>query len=239
MTGQGAIVGFDTATPRLTVAAARGEEALYEHASEASEGRRPPHARQLLRHVEEAAAAAGGWDEVTRLAVGIGPGSYTGARIGVASARGLAQALGMGLVGVVSLEALARGAGRAAGAGRLVASVIDARRGQVFAALYESGKPLWEPFVAAPEELAERLRELKGEVICGGDGSIRFRGQLEDAGARVLADGDEGHLISARDVCAIAAGREPSAPGEIEPIYLRPPDAEIWREEQRRQPNGK
>jgi hypothetical protein len=73
--------------------------------------------------------------------------------------------------------------------------------------------------------------------LTGGDGSIRFRGQLEAAGARVLADGDEGHMVTARETCLLAADHEPEAPGEIEPIYLRPPDAELWREQQRRKPD--
>ncbi|MGI9021046.1 MAG: tRNA (adenosine(37)-N6)-threonylcarbamoyltransferase complex dimerization subunit type 1 TsaB [Solirubrobacterales bacterium] len=230
------LVGFDCATARLTVAAVRGGDVLFEHASEPVEGERPAHARELLARVEQAAAAAGGWSEVTALAVGIGPGSYTGLRIGVATARGLAQGAGVPLVPVSSLAALARGMrASVAATAKAMLPVIDARRGQVFAALYDAGgSGLWEPFVAAPDELAKRLAELETGPVGGGDGSLRFRSQLEEAGAIVLAEGDEGHLIAAREVCAIAEGAEPSAPGGIEPVYLRPPDAEIWREQQRR-----
>ena len=236
----GAIVGFDSATPRLTVAAVRGTDTLYEHASEQPEGERPAHARELLARVEDAAAAAGGWDRVKALALGTGPGSYTGLRIGIATARGLAQGLGQGLVPVVSLDALARGIRRSAPQADAILAVIDARRSQAFAALYDArGARVWEPFVAAPEELAERVAGLESGPLSGGDGSLRFRGQLEAAGASVLAEGDEGHLISARDVCALAAGSEPAPPGEIEPIYLRPPDAEMWREQQRRESDRK
>jgi tRNA threonylcarbamoyladenosine biosynthesis protein TsaB len=232
------VLGFDTATSRLTVAAVRAGKVLFERHSPTAEGERPPHARELLPHVEEAAQAAGGWAAVGRLAVGLGPGSYTGLRIGVATARALAQGAGLDLAGVVSLEALARGAGRSAAGEGPVLPVIDARRGQVFAALYESGNVVWEPFVATPEELGARLSELERKPVSAGDGSIRFRGQLEAAGARVLADGDVGHQLSARDVCAIAAEKEPESPGGVEPIYLRPPDAEIWREQQRRKSDG-
>jgi tRNA threonylcarbamoyladenosine biosynthesis protein TsaB len=235
----GVVLGFDSATPRLTVAALAGKDVLYEHADEPAAGERPAHARELLTRLEEAARAAGGWDAVATLAVGIGPGSYTGLRIGIATARALAQALGTPVRAVVSLDALAAGIRRAAPGEELVLAVLDARRSQVFGALYEGGARLWEPFVAAPGELAQRVAQLGREPFCGGDGSVRFRGQLEAAGARILADGDEGHLIAARDICATAEGLEPSEPGAIEPIYLRPPDAEMWREEQRRKSDGK
>lgn len=231
----GAIVGLDSSTPRLTVAATRGADLLYEHASTPGPGERPTHARELLARVEEAAAAAGGWDAVGGLAVGVGPGSYTGLRIGIATARGLAQALGTPLAPVGSLAALAEGVRRAADGPEPILAVIDARREQAFAALYDAGgEEVWEPFVASPAELSERVRGLATSPLTGGDGSLRFRDQLEAAGARILADGDEGHLISARSTCTLADETEPAAPGEVEPIYLRPPDAEIWREQQRR-----
>ncbi len=236
-----AIVGFDSSTPRLTVAARRDARIVHEHSSQPPPGERPAHARELLARVEEAASAAGGWDAVGLIAVGIGPGSYTGLRIGIATARGLAQALRKPVVPVVSLAALARGVAPGFDArdeARL--AVIDARRSQVFAGLYGgTGEAIWEPFVAAPEELAERVADLGAEPLTGGDGSLRFRGQLEAAGARVLADGDEGHLVAARNTCLLAADLEPEEPGEIEPIYLRPPDAELWREQQRRESDRK
>jgi len=234
------IVGFDTATARLTVAAVRAGEVIYEHSSEAAAGERPAHARELLGHIERAADAAGGWNQVSAIAVGVGPGSYTGLRIGIASAQGLRQALGIPVVPVGSLEALAAGIRRSTGPPGPVLPVIDARRKQAFAALYDTaGATVWEPLVAAPDQLAHRVAGLDPPPLSGGDGSLRFRGQLEAAGASVLADGDEGHLISARDVCSLAAGSDLSAPGEIEPIYLRPPDAEMWREQQRRESDRK
>jgi len=228
------IVGFDTATSRLTVAATRDGEVLAEASSDTAPGERPAHARELAGQAEAAAETAGGWAAVDAIAVGVGPGSFTGLRIGVATARALGQGLGKPLAGVGSLAALSRGIrpDRDAGAARL--PVIDARRGQAFAALYEaSGAEVWEPFVATPEELGARVAELGESPIAAGDGSVRFRRQLEAAGADVLADDDEGHRISARHVCVLAAGARLSEPGGIEPIYLRPPDAELWRERQR------
>lgn len=231
-----AIVGFDTATQAMSVAATRGEEVLLERLFVPAAGERPAHARELLGAVEEASRAAGGWDAVEAIAVGVGPGSFTGLRIGVATARGLAQGLGKPMAAVGSLAALARGIGEPEGRdARSRLPVIDARRGQVFAALYGSGgEELWAPFVAAPAELGERLATLDSPPLAAGDGSVRFRHELEAAGAEILADGDERHLIRARDICALAGEDGRLEPAGVEPIYLRPPDAELWHEQQRR-----
>ena len=148
----------------------------------------------------------------------------------MATARGLAQGLAKPIAPVGSLRALARGI--PGDAQRL--AVIDARRGQVFAALYDREDEAWEPFVATPDELCERLGELAAMPVAGGDGSVRFRRQLESIGATVLADEDEAHRISATHICALAGQAGRAQPGEVEPIYLRPPDAEVWRERQRR-----
>jgi tRNA threonylcarbamoyladenosine biosynthesis protein TsaB len=233
MTDLRTIVGFDTATSRLTVAATRDGELVGEVESEAAPGERPAHARELAAEVEAIAEAAGGWAAVDAIAVGVGPGSFTGLRIGIATARALGQGLGKPLAPVVSLAALAHGVRPGDEHARRLA-VIDARRGQAFAALYAaSGSEVWEPFVAAPDELAARVAEAGGSLVAAGDGSVRFRRQLEAAGAKVLADDDEGHRISARHVCVLAAEARLSPPEGVEPIYLRPPDAELWRERQR------
>jgi tRNA threonylcarbamoyladenosine biosynthesis protein TsaB len=237
----GAIVGFDTATPVMTVAATRAGEVSFERLSNTAPGERPAHARELLAVVEEAAAAVGGWDAVEAVAAGIGPGSFTGLRIGVATARALCQGLGKPLAPVVSLAALARGIGDGTESdGRPRLAVIDARRGQVFAALYgPGGEELWPPLVADPEVLGQRVASLDSPPLAAGDGSVRFRHELEAAGVDVLADGDEGHLIRARHLCALAGEGGRSKPAEVNPIYLRPPDAELWHEQQRRDRNSR
>ena len=131
-----------------------------------------------------------------------------------------------------TLAALARGIGeRAEGRGRPRLAVLDARRGQAFAALYgPAGEELWPPLVAPPGELAERVAALPQPPLAAGSGAIRFRDELEAAGAEVLPDAEPAHRVSARHICLLAEAGRPARPESIEPIYLRPPDAELWLE---------
>jgi tRNA threonylcarbamoyladenosine biosynthesis protein TsaB len=224
------IVGFDTATARLDVAVLADGSIVAERSADPGPDGRPRHATELLPAIAACVADAGGWDRIGLIGVGVGPGTFTGLRIGVATARALAQARGIPVVPVSSLAALA--AGLTGEAPRL--AVIDAKRGEAFAALYEaSGADVWEPFVAAPEELARRVAALPRPPLAAGDGSLRFRESLEQAGATVPSPGDEAHLLRARHICELAAGTEPAVPAAIEPIYLRRPDAELWRERDR------
>ena len=109
--------------------------------------------------------------------------------------------------------------------------MLDGWRGEVFAALYSpAGERIWEPAVYRPEELAERVAEL-GETPVGrrfGGGTISPRAGPD--GVRIADDSDPVHRVAARHVCALAArgGREDR--DGLAPIYLRPPDAERWRE---------
>jgi tRNA threonylcarbamoyladenosine biosynthesis protein TsaB len=232
------ILGFDTATPDVAVAVVRGDEALIDSRLSPENG--PRHASALLGEVERAAKRGGGWEVVDAIAVGVGPGSFTGLRIGIATARGLAQGLGKPLIGVGTLDALAAGlAERPAARARSVLAVIDARRSQVFAALHgPSADEVWEPFVSDPAGLADRVAALDEPPLAGGDGSLRFRRDLERAGAEVLPDADPGHRLSARHVCRLATGLSGSAPDHVRPIYLRAPDAQVWLERDHRHGGG-
>jgi tRNA threonylcarbamoyladenosine biosynthesis protein TsaB len=177
-------------------------------------GSRPRHATRLLGLVEEVFdAAAVGWDAVERVAVGVGPGGFTGLRLGIATARALAQARDLPLVGVSSLAALA-----AAADGADVVAVIDARRGEVFAA----APGAFGPAALAPDALAARVEP---GWLAVGDGAVRFRAELERAGAVVPADGSALHLISALQVCRLGAAVEPDDRDALLPDYRREPDA--------------
>ncbi len=226
-----AVVGFDTATADTVVCAARGGEVLYEEILGLAPNGSPRHSTALLAEVERAATAVGGWNSVERLAVGLGPGSFVGIRIGIATARGLAASTGLPLTGVCTLDALGRALGEAAGPERDRLVVLDARRGEVFAALYSpTGERLWEPLVGAPAELAERAAALHAPPLAAGSGAVRFRNELATAGVDVPEDGDAVHRVAARHVCALGEAAPERGDGNLEPIYLRAPDAERWRE---------
>jgi len=224
------ILGLDTSTA-ATAAAVWSPggpelEARDEGGWGSESGARPQHAGRLLVLVEEALAGAGaGWEDVERIAVGVGPGGFTGLRHGIATARALAQARDLPLAAVSSLEALAAGAGPEA-AGRPVLAVIDARRGEVFAAAWQGAERLLEPLAIAPGELAARLAaERFAGVLAAGDGAVRFREELERAGAAVPEDRSPAHRVSALQVCRLGAAGEITDRDRLVPDYLREPDA--------------
>jgi tRNA threonylcarbamoyladenosine biosynthesis protein TsaB len=212
----GAVVGLETATA-ATAAGVLLPDGRAVEARDDPAGGRPAHAARLLALVEEALAGAGiGWGEVGRLAVGVGPGGFTGLRIGVATARALAQGRGLPLVGVGSLDALAAEQPD-------VAAVLDARRGEVYAAVWRAGERVMEPAAIDPAALAARL---PAGIRAVGDGAVRFREQLEAAGAVVPADGSPEHRISAVQVCRLGAAGDPAARDRLVPDYRREPDAQ-------------
>ncbi len=204
---------------------------LHEALLGLSEKGGPQHTTALLVEVERAAEAAGGWGSIGRIAVGIGPGSFTGLRVGIATARALGLSRGLPLSGVGTLDALARGLGEVAGERRCLA-VLDARRGEVAAAVYSAaGEQLWGPWLGGPEELATRIPALPEAALCGGSGAVRFRQQLMSQAVEIPDDADPVHRVAARHICALAAaGADEDESGSIAPIYLRPPDAQRWRE---------
>ncbi len=191
-------LAFDTATSVATTALVRDGEVLGERASRAV--RVLEDADELLREAGSEPSELGG------VVVGIGPGSFTGLRMGLAAARGLAFALDVPVAGVSTLDALAAGAPGAL-------PVVDAGRREIFTRV--NG----EVVTAAPQEL-----ELEPGTLCVGDGAVRYRDVLEERGAEVPPDDDERHRPRARFHAALATEFGPAE--EVEPLYLRIPDAE-------------
>ena len=163
--------------------------------------------------------------------MGLGPGTFTGLRVGIATARGLSVSLGLPARGVCTLDALARGIQETGGGGDVLA-VLDGWRGEVFAALYGAdGARRWEPAVYRPETLAEQVSQLNEAPLVAGSGAVRFRQELVQSGVRIADDSDPVHRVAARHVCALAAAAADEEDRDgLAPIYLRPPDAERWRE---------
>ena len=217
------VAGIDTATPATVTGVLLPGGRVVEARDEPEEGSRGAHASRLLVLLERALGEAGvAWEEVDRIAVGVGPGGFTGLRIGIATARALAQARGLPLVPVSSLSALAQGAGDGAG---VVAAVIDARRGEVFAAAWDGAGELVAPAAMAPAALAEQLLALDVPVQAVGDGAVRFREELEGAGVAVPVDGSAVHRIAAAPLCRLGAVGEPAERDRLLPDYRREPDA--------------
>jgi tRNA threonylcarbamoyladenosine biosynthesis protein TsaB len=196
-------LAFDTATAVATSALVdTGSNGHFEVL-----GERCSRAQTLLEDVDALLRQAGAHpSDLDRLAVGLGPGSFTGVRIGLAAARGLALSLDLPGSGVSTLTALAAGAPGAL-------PVVDAKRREVFTLV--NG----EPRVLTPQELP-----LDDGALCIGDGAKRYRSLLEERGAAVPADDDERHLPRARFHAALAG--EPGPVDELEPLYLRVPDAD-------------
>ena len=233
------VLGFDTATPSTTVGLRLSDGSLLQVRDDPAPGAHPGHATRLLAMTGELLAGAGvAWGALERIAVGVGPGTFTGLRVGIATARGLAQSLSVELVGVSSLRALAQGAGEDGHAA--VLAVLDARRGEVFAAAYAAtdGHALEElspPRALAPEELPSVVKQVErhgGEEVqpwlAVGDGALRYRDHLEPAGVAVPADSSPLHAIGARAICELGACAPAAADYEqIVPDYRRRADAEI------------
>jgi tRNA threonylcarbamoyladenosine biosynthesis protein TsaB len=221
------LLAFDTATAATVVGLRRADGRLFEARHDPGPGERPGHATVLLGLVEEVMAAAGVEPPaIGRIGVGVGPGSFTGLRIGIATARALAQAHDAELAAISTLEALASGAG---GEGRAVLALLDARRGEAFAAAWEAGSRRLEPRAVPAGELARTVSGLPTPVLAVGEGAIRFRAEIEPAGAVVPRDDDPLHRVGAEPLCRLAGAATGHGREAVLPEYLRLPDAEIAR----------
>lgn len=234
------ILAFDTATQRTTVALrdidtdTNGRVPLELDLAAADDppaGARPGHAQRLLSLIDQLLRRDGaGWEAVERIAVGVGPGTFTGLRIGIASAQALAMSTGLPLVGVSTLRSLALAAHeREPGCATL--AVLDARRGEAFVAGWAaaedplSAAPALAACVLTPEQLAQVAAGSGAARQAVGDGALKFRALLEGAGVAVPDADSPLHRVSAREHCRLAALAQPSPDGRIEPEYLRLPDA--------------
>src|SRR5436190_7668883 len=226
-------LAFDTATPATVAAVARDPHHVVTRLRAPAPGERPARATALLSLVDEALAEAGlDLADVERLGVGTGPGSFTGLRIGLATARGLTQALDLPLAPVSSLDALAAGASAEVGPDRRVLAVIDAGRGEGFALAVRGDRRLGEPAALGPEALSQAVAALvadsgqnAGTPLAVGGGAVRFQAQLRAAGAAVPPDESPLHRLDGRQLCRLAAAAETADRHAVLPHYARPPDA--------------
>jgi tRNA threonylcarbamoyladenosine biosynthesis protein TsaB len=225
----GAVLGLDTGSPTASIALVVAGRLAGETArAVTSHGAALPQAvAQLLDHAELHAS------DLSAIAVGIGPGSFTGLRIGLSYAKGLAFASGAKIIGVASLDALAAGAldAPACSPGLQVCALLDARKGEVYAALYEivsDGLEKISQDVVMP--LVRVTSPLRQNAILAGDYTAKDAAALaKKQGLEVTVLGlgaleSRGRYIAALGAASVAAGRSDSI-DSLEPLYVRSPDA--------------
>jgi tRNA threonylcarbamoyladenosine biosynthesis protein TsaB len=219
---------LDTATASPSLALVRDDRPI----AELWLGAEPGSGRRVLEATHGLLSAAGtSVRDIDGIVVGVGPGGFTGLRIGIATALGLGQALRVPVTGASSLEALALGIAEVAPVGAVVAPVLDARRRELFAAAYRSRpggdlEELIEPSALAPAELARLLSGLGEGAWLGGEG-VEAGGEALDApGLRRVPAGAVAHRLRAAALARrVAAGAGLPA----RPVYARLPDAEVNR----------
>jgi tRNA threonylcarbamoyladenosine biosynthesis protein TsaB len=244
------VLGFDTSTPATAIGLRLPDGATVQARDDPTHGERPGHATRLLPLAAGLLAQAGlSFADVDRIAVGVGPGTFTGLRIGLASARGLAQSLDAELLGVSSLRALALSAARGETRDEGVLALIDARRGEAFAGAYVPAeeplladreptppRELASPRALAPAEFGEILQDVAatGENVMGwiavGNGAVLYRDALASLGIRTPADDSPLHRVSGEAICALASCADAQPIDTVLPDYRRRPDAELARE---------
>jgi tRNA threonylcarbamoyladenosine biosynthesis protein TsaB len=231
----GWILALDTATRATAVALCGPAGEVLEARDDPPRGQRPQHVARLLPLCADVLGRAGrSFEQVDCVAVGTGPGTFTGLRIGVATARALARAAEVPLVGVSTLHSLGLNAGEAPPSESVLA-VLDARRGEAFVAAWSRdglrvlGAPLLEPAALGPDALAAALRQGLPKPLAIGEGAVEFREVLERSGAFVPDDDSGFHRVTAINHCRIARDLEPADPDGVQPAYLRLPDAELAR----------
>jgi tRNA threonylcarbamoyladenosine biosynthesis protein TsaB len=219
---------LDTATASPSLALVRDDRPTAELwlAPEPGAGRRVLEAAHGLL-----AAAGSSVRDIDAIVVGVGPGGFTGLRIGIATALGLGQALGVTVTGASSLEALALGIAEVAPEGAVVAPVLDARRRELFAAAYRAApdgglEELLAPAALTAADLRAALRGLADEVWLGGEGLEVGGDALEAPELRRPPPGAAAHRLRA----ALLARRVGAGAGlPARPVYARLPDAEVNR----------
>lgn len=202
------VLAIDTCLFACSVAVVDGEQVLARRVEPMSRG----HQERLAPLVQEAMAEAGlGFDKLERIGVTVGPGSFTGLRVGLAFAKGLASALSIPAVGIGALEALAD-----TESGNVVA-VLDAKRGQVYLQAFSDGAPVSAPDALPIETAAARVAEFAPDILIG-TGAALLAGVRP--GVRVI----EADVTDPVAVARLAALRSPVPP---RPLYLRAPDAKL------------
>lgn len=227
------ILAIETSVERVGVAVGDHSGALAT-AMLASDRRHAESLTPMIRFVMQQAGLS--MNEIDHVAVDVGPGLFTGMRVGMAAAQSLAWALDVPVVPVTSLDAMAFGT---ASPDDPVAVALDARRGEVYWALYRAGEPqtephrLVEPCVVAPADCAIAIADRGEQVLCTGTGFVRHLEEFASVPGAVFAPAASSmpSVESVLGLAVLRAARDMTVEaGALEPVYLRAPDAEInWQ----------
>lgn len=220
------ILGIETATQRVSVAIGGHEGVIG--LFEITKGRR--HAETLVPAIQFTCQQAGiELDEISVVAVDVGPGLFTGMRVGLASGKAIAQALRIPMIGISSLDLLAFPSRHT---DKVVVPVIDARKGEVFYAMYKQVpggiQQIAAPVVGPVDDLVADLMARNQDVLCVGDGARRYRDEIVDGYHCEIGGDDHPSASPLVQLAHARALREDWVNArEIEPMYLRAPDAVI------------
>ena len=222
------ILGIDTATQQVGCAIGGHEGVLA--SAHSSRGKR--HAETLTPAIDFIRRQARiDLSEISVVAVDLGPGLFTGLRVGIASAKALAHALRVPMIGVNSLDLVAFSVRFS---NRLIVSSLDARRGELYYAFYRQVpggvQRLTDPELGSPDDLVSEIIARGEECLLVGDGPLRYQDMFSGLSKAELASRDVAYP-SARSLVQLAHAQalreEWVNPWELQPLYLRPPDAEI------------
>ena len=231
------VLAIETATPVASVALASRSAVLAERMVL----NQRTHSVNLLPMIRDVLEECGlGGKELSGVAVSSGPGSFTGLRIGMSAAKALAQVWGLPCAAVPTLEAMVQ---PLAGTGALACPLLNARKGEVYAALYNCQSPravcLWGPAAASPQVLAEELLALARPVLLLGEGALVYAGVFKElmgetaCFAPASASFPRGGAVAELGV-AILEGGKGTSPHDLRPEYVRLPEAEVlWRKKQK------
>lgn len=216
------ILGIDTSSKISHIALYDSEKGIV---AENSVKVTMTHSDTLMSYIDELLINSGVIiEDIDRIAVGIGPGSFTGIRIGVGSAKGLAYGSGKEITGVSTLDAIALDGAKT---GKIIVSMIDAKKERVFYSVYsEKIERVSDSKDDKIENLISEFRDK--EVIFVGEGSIVYREKIEQAGISVLEEGKTGSI--AVNICKIASEIDGESVHLIEPDYVAKSQAERAKE---------
>ncbi|MBT3181820.1 MAG: tRNA (adenosine(37)-N6)-threonylcarbamoyltransferase complex dimerization subunit type 1 TsaB [Deltaproteobacteria bacterium] len=225
------ILSIDTTSMRGSFALSEGESCI----SQIQQSKPDTHSAKLLETIDTLFQQSN-WKlkDIEGVAVAVGPGSFTGLRIGLATAKGIALSLGIPIVGVSSLKSLSI---NGSDAEKSILTLIDARRGELYAALWKrDGKkisiPTMDECVLSPEKLVEEVKSIGTTCYAVGDGALEYHKFLEDElGDTIrIAQGNE-VLPMAHNLALVALAKFESHEGDdltmLVPNYVRQSDAEI------------